>query len=129
MSEQVPIGHGRGIVIEMPLKNNDLSKLIETLPNGSYSVVIPKNFDGAEIIQIFLEVAKITIPALITYLVATRTRHTITIKYSDNKVSAELQTTLSNRMLRKNQLYERLEQMFTTIAEKANGGVENGIDN
>jgi hypothetical protein len=116
MSEKKDMGM---FIIQMPLKGNNLSDLTKMLPNDSYSVVIPKNFDGTEVIQLFIDVTQMVVPSVVTYLIATRKKSSIIVKYNDEKVSAEIQATLNNRMLKKSQLYEYLEQLLKMISEQA----------
>jgi len=129
MSDHVLEQETEYLVLEMPIKDNDFSDLEKALPPDSYKVIIPKYLDGTEVIQFLLDAGKIIIPAAVTYLVATRKRDTIKVTYSDENIRAEIESTLSNRKLKKSQLFSLLEKLIKTISDKANGVSTNGTNN
>lgn len=129
MHKTMSDGNSNYLVIDLPSRNIEVNELTAILPDRSYSVIEPKNFDGAEIVHIFIDLAKITIPALVTYLIAKRNTNTITIKYNDDKISAEIQSTLNNKTLKETQLHKKLDALLNSIIESAEKEQENGTDN
>lgn len=105
------------LVIIMPRKyyNEDEIKAYSMI---KYSKIEPKNFDGSEIVQLFIEVAKISIPAISAYLVGKRNSNSITVKYTDEKISAEIKSHLSNKKFNQLQLQNYLEEILSTIVSK-----------
>jgi hypothetical protein len=117
------------ILIESP-KNEEITTLIRSLPADSYNIVEPKFVDSSQIIQLIVDVSKIVLPSAIAaasaYFVAKRTNTTIRFVFKpSNALEAEIKVTLSNRQLKDNQVYNRLVQLLTKIAQ----GEDNETDN
>lgn len=117
------------LVIDLPSNSNEVEELTAVLPEGSYTVIEPKNFDGAEVVHVFIDLAKMAIPALVTYLVAKRNMNSITIKYNDGKICAEIQTTLNKRTFRTTQLHKKLETLLNSMISAGDKEFDNGTDN
>lgn len=106
------------LLIETSINNdNEVSKLTDNLSAGSFLVVKPKHFDGAQTVQVIIDLAKIIVPsaisAICTYLIATRNKPNITIKFNhDNTVEAEIEGKLNDKSLIENELYKYLFELL-----------------
>ena len=80
------------ILLEIPLEENDFYDLVEKIgPQASTycDIIRPNNVDGQLIIQAFVAITSVTIPAIVSYLVGRRSKGTIVAKYK-GKVDVEL---------------------------------------
>lgn len=111
--------------------NNDIENLSTKLPKESFLIVKPKHFDGSEIIQLFIDIAKVVGPpavsALCTYLITVRNSSSVKIKFNvDNKIEGEIQGRLNDKQLQGNQLYNELIKLIKkNIEEEKNCGDDN----
>ena len=107
------------LLIEMPLEGNNANLLTDDLPVGSFSVIEPKNFDGTQIIQVFITAAvPSVVTAICTYLVTrAQDRSSIKIKFTSGLVDAEIQGKLNDKKLQDSELYRILVQLITAKAE------------
>lgn len=97
--------------------NDNINDLTQKLPVESFFCVTPKHLDGSLVMQVFIDLAKVTVPpaiaAISSYLVASRNNSTIKIKFNDcNKIEAEIQGKLSDKSLIDSQLYQELVQLL-----------------
>lgn len=120
MKVQSVINNKSPMVIIIPRKYYN-EEDIKVYPTIKYSIIEPKNFDGTDIVQLFIEVSKVSIPAIAAYLVAKRDSNSITVKYTDGKISAEIKTSLGNKKLNQIQLHNYLEKLLSTIVSKYEG--------
>ncbi|MCI8610912.1 MAG: hypothetical protein HFE66_03185 [Clostridiales bacterium] len=112
------------LLIETNL-NNDVSKLTENLPIKSFLVVKPKHFDGAQAVQVFIDLAEIIIPSAIaaisTYLVTTRSNSGIKLKFNyENKVEAEIEGKLNDKNLKENEIYKEILELLKNQIKEGN---------
>ena len=116
------------IVLEMHKVENSFDELVSLLPENTYSIIIPKCLDGSEMIQIFLELSKVTIPALASYFVGRKSRATIIWKYH-GKVDLEMTAAINNRELSEaelsNYFYLQVEKSEEIDASKEEHSSEN----
>lgn len=76
----------------MPLEENDFDELVEKIgPQASAycDIIRPNNIDGQLIIQAFVGITSVTIPAIVSYLIGRRSKGTIVAKYK-GKIDVEL---------------------------------------
>jgi hypothetical protein len=116
LSKYLTEGRKEMLLIESNL-NSEISTLIENLPIESFLVVKPKHFDGTQVVQMFIDLAEIVVPSAIaaisTYLVTTRSSPTIKIKFNyENKIEAEIEGKLNDKMLQTNELYKEILELF-----------------
>ena len=101
-----------------------VDELIHNLPEESYFCVKPKHLDGALVMQVFIDLAKVIVPAAIaaisSYMVASRsTPTTIKIKLSENKkLEIEIQGKINDRTLTDSQLFQVLVQLLNDQIKK-----------
>lgn len=91
------------LLIEIPNEKKDVGVLIESLHDNEYSIVRPKFIDGTEIIQIFVELTKMTIPPLVTYFIGRKAKGNLTLKYN-GKVELELTASISKKEVSEHEL-------------------------
>ena len=118
------------MLLEMPLEGNDFEELSRLLPEGSYTQVFPKHFDGQTVIQAIVEFAKISIPALVSYFVGRKSLVNITWKYS-GKVDLEMTAAVNKKELTEQELsnyfYSQIEKY--SKFNSSQGEAENESDN
>lgn len=129
MNDQITIANPKILAIEVPLRKKYLSEIKKTFDEGSYTLVIPKNFDGSEVIQLFIEITKYVVPAIITYLIATRKEESLQIKFYDEKLGFEIEAALSNKKLKKMQIYEKLDKLLMLSLDNISEEKSNEINN
>lgn len=118
------------ILLEMPLEDNDFDELTKLLPEDSYTIFYPKHIDGQAIIQALVEVAKVSIPALVTYFAGRKSLVNITWKYN-GKIDLEMTAAINKKELTE----QRLSDYFYSQVEKSlefdpnQGEVKNESDN
>jgi hypothetical protein len=113
------------LLIEVPVNNCDVNSLTEKLPIDSFSVIEPKHMDGQQIIQVFIDLAQVIVPSAIAaisaYLIASKNKDSIKIKFDDGNIVVEIQGKLNDKRLQGNQLYKKLLQLITAMLEGENG--------
>lgn len=104
------------IVLEMKNVDNGFDELVRLLPENTYSIMNPKYLDGSEISQIFLELSKVTIPALVSYVIGRKNRATIIWKHH-GIVDIEMTATINNREISKMELSDYFYNQVKKIEE------------
>ena len=109
------------LFIEVPANVSELSLLAEKLPVDSFRVIEPKHIDGSQTVQIFIELAKVIVPSAIaaisTYLVASKNKDSVKMKYDDGNIVVEIYGKLNDKKLQDNQLYKNLLQLIASMLE------------
>ena len=91
------------ILLEMPLEHNDFEELTKILPSDAYKIIYPMHIDGQAIIQALIDLAKVSIPALVSYFVGRKSLINITWKYN-GKVDLEMTAAINKREITEQQL-------------------------
>ena len=114
----------------MPLDGNDFDELTKLLPEDSYTILYPKHIDGQAIIQVLVEVVKVSIPAMVTYFVGRKSLINITWKYN-GKIDLEMTAAVNKRELTEQSLSDYFySQVDKSLKYDVNQGEEkNESDN
>lgn len=116
------------LLLEMPLENNDFDELKKSLPSDSYTIITPKHIDGQAVIQALIDVAKVSIPALVTYLVGRKSLVKMSWKYN-GKVDLEMIAAVNKKELTEQQLsdyfYAQIEKFKSLNNKKENNETDN----
>lgn len=112
-------------------ENDRIEDLSAKLPKESFIIVKPKHFDGSEVIQIFIDIAKVVGPAAVTalstYLIAAKNSSSVKIKFNvGDKIECEIQGKINDKQLQENELYHELIKVINkNIKEDDNCGIDN----
>lgn len=116
------------LLLEMPLENNDFDELKKVLSNDSYTIIIPKHIDGQAVIQALIDIAKVSVPALVTYLIGRKSLVNMTWKYN-GKVDLEMTAAVNKKELTEQKLsdyfYAQLEKSQSLNIKKENNETDN----
>ena len=102
------------LLFEEPLKENDFDELMEKLgpqANTYCDIIQPNNVDGQLIIQAFVTIASVTIPAIVSYLVGRKSKGKIVIKYK-GKVDVELTAEINKKDISEKWLTDYLKTLI-----------------
>lgn len=101
------------ILLEAPLENNDFDELTKILPKDAYVIIYPMHIDGQAIIQALIDLAKVSIPALVAYFVGRKSLTNITWKYN-GKIDLEMTAAINKKEITEQQLsnyfYSQIEK-------------------
>ena len=116
------------LLLEMPLENNDFDELKKVLSNDSYTIIKPKHVDGQAVIQALIDVAKVSVPALVTYLIGRKSLVTMTWKYN-GKVDLEMTAAVNKKELTEQKLsdyfYNQIEKSQSLNIKKEDNETNN----
>lgn len=112
----------------MPFKNNDFDELKKALPSDSYTIITPKHIDGQAVIQALIDIAKVSVPALVTYLIGRKSLVNMTWKYN-GEIDLEMTAAVNKKELTEQKLsdyfYNQLKKSQSLNIEKDKNETDN----